>query len=122
MRLLIDATTVLLNTGVLHLVTNEADSKRIAGEGRRGLRVEHEALVRLLDLVREHEVQVHVPVSRLQDGVSAYLRGAGVPVAWQTWHELRGGWADVAVVAQRGLDPSADHVPALRLHTWEVHS
>lgn len=121
MNILLDSTTVLLNTSVLHLVTDESDSRRIAADGRSGLRVEHQALVRLLDLVANHDVQVYVPVSRLQSGVSDYLRGAGVPVAWQTWHELR-QWADVAVVAQRGLDPSAVHVPALSLHTWEVPS
>lgn len=121
MRLLIDATTIALNAGVLHLVIDEADSRRIAADGRSGLRVEHQAVVRLLELAAEHVVQVYVPVSRLQAGVSDYLPGAGVPVAWQTWHELR-QWADVAVVAQRGLDPSAIHVPALSLHDWEVPS
>lgn len=121
MNILIDSTTVALDAGVLHLVTDEADSRRIAADGRSGLRVEHQALVRLLDLIAKHDVQVYVPVSRLQSGVSDYLRGAGVPVAWQTWHELR-QWADVAVVAQRGLDPSAIHVPPLSLHTWEVPS
>jgi hypothetical protein len=121
MELLIDATTGLLNTGVLHLVTNEADSRRIATAGHRGLLVEHDALVRLRELAAEHDVQVYVPVSRLQTGVTDYLRGAGINVAWRTWHELREE-ADIAVVAQRGLDPSAVHVPALSLHLWEVPS
>lgn len=120
MRILLDSTTVVLDTRVLHLVAGADDTRRIALEGSPGtLRIGVAALQRLWALMEQHEVVVYVPYSNLQRGTGEYLRAQGANVTWRTWHEERQE-ADAAVVAQRGLDVTAVHVAALALHTWEV--
>jgi N-acetylmuramic acid 6-phosphate (MurNAc-6-P) etherase len=121
-RLLIDSTAVVLDTRVLHLVAGADDARRIAAEGSSdAFRIGLAALAHLWRLMEQHEVVVYVPFSGLQRGTADYLRGQGATVTWRTWRKEREE-ADAAVVAQRGLDRSADFVPPLRLDTWEVPS
>lgn len=119
-RVLIDSTAVVLDTRVLHLVAGAEDARRIAAEGSLDtLRIGVAALAHLWRLMEQHEVVVHIPFSSLQWGTGEYLRKQGATVTWRTWREEREE-ADTAVVAQRGLDRSADFVPPLHLHAWEV--
>ena len=122
MRILIDATAIALDTKVLHLVTGADDASRIAAEGNPGtLRIGLAALTRLWALMEQHEVIIYVPYSSLQRGTGEYLRDQGANVTWRTWHEERQD-ADAAVVAQRGLDVTADLVAPLGLNEWGVPS
>lgn len=122
MRILLDSTTVVLDTRVLHLIAGADDTCRIASEGSpETLRIGVAALRQLWALMEQHEVVIYVPFSGLQRGTSEYLRDQGATVTWRTWHEERQE-TDAAVVAQRGLDRSADFVPPLHLHDWEVPS
>ncbi|KQM36827.1 hypothetical protein [Microbacterium sp. Leaf203] len=122
MRILIDSTTTVFDTPVLHLVAGADDARRIAAEGTPGaFRIGVAALQRLWALMEQHEVVIYVPFSSLQRGTAQYLRDQGATVTWRTWHEERQE-ADVAVVAQRGLDRSADFVAPPHLHDWEVPS
>lgn len=122
MRILLDSTTVVLDTRVLHLVAGADDTRRIASErGPETLRIGVAALQRLWALMEQHEVVIYVPFSGLQRGTAQYLRDQGATVTWRTWREERQE-TDVAVVAQRGLDRIADFVPPLHLHDWEVPS
>lgn len=119
-RVLIDSTAVVLDTRVLHLVAGAEDARRIAAEGSlETLRIGVAALAHLWWLMEQHEVIVYVPFSGLQRGTGEYLRKQGATVTWRTWREERED-ADVAVLAQRGLDRSAAFVPPLHLHEWEV--
>ncbi|EXJ50544.1 hypothetical protein [Microbacterium sp. MRS-1] len=120
MRILIDSTAVVLDKRVLHLVAGADDARRIAAEGSPdAFRIGLAALERLWRLMEQHEVVVYVPFSDLQRGTGEYLRKQGVTVTWRTWREEREP-ADAAVVAQRGLDRSADFVPPLHLYEWDV--
>lgn len=120
MRIVLDSTAIALDTKVLHLVTGADDARRIAAEDNPGtLRIGVAALTRLWALMEQHEVVVYVPYSNLQRGTGEYLRAQGANVTWRTWHEERQE-ADAAVVAQRGLDVTADLVAPLHLHEWEV--
>ncbi len=122
MRVLIDSTAAVLDTRVLHLVAGADDARRVAAEGSPdAFRIGLAALERLWLLREQHEVIVYVPFSSLQRRTAEYLRKQGATVTWRTWREEREE-ADAAVVAQRGLDRSADFVAPLHLHQWELPS
>lgn len=120
MRILIDSSTVVLDTRVLHRLVGAEDARRIAAEGTPDtFRIGLAAIGVLWRLMEQHEVVVYVPESPLHPGTARYLRAQGVNVTSLTWHEERQE-VDLAVVAQRSLDPTADFVPPLHLHEWKV--
>lgn len=119
MKLLIDATTVLMELSVLELVTDSEDRATIATEGAAGIVLDEDALSRLRELHEAHEVTLHVPETRAQIEVVRWLRAeGGFAVEWRMWSQLRRD-ADAAVTVRRAWAKNATLVPALSLHTWK---
>lgn len=118
MKLLIDATTVLLSLEVLEQVADPEDRATIAAEGNAGIVLDEDALARLRELHAAHEVVLHVPQTRAQIEVVRWLRAEGFTVEWQMWSQLYRD-ADVSVTARRTEARATTHIPALSLHAWE---
>lgn len=119
MKLLIDATTVLLSLEVLDQVTDLEDRAAIAAEGNAGIVLDEDALARLRELHAEHEVALFVPETRAQIEVVRWLRDVGgFTVEWAMWSRLRRE-ADAAVTVRRTWAKNAALVPALSLHAWK---
>lgn len=117
MKLLIDATSVLVTTSVIDLVMDADDANSI-DRGSEGILIDEHALARLHELHAAHEVTLHAPQTWEQLEAVRWLRAQGFTVTWSIWRELLRD-ADAAVTVRAERAKYAARIPALSLHTWE---
>lgn len=117
MKLLLDSTTVCVQSSRLWLVLPAAVHRLADATEADGVHYDEQALEALHGLAADHEVVLYIAAG--QRDVASWLRDQGFAIGARGFHDLAAD-ADIVILPEhRDIEhDGAVRVPALGLHAW----